>query len=84
MDTVPNIDQKLEGMVLADKCAPGPTALTRFPSHREVALARQDTELMNQRIIFDVNPSEPMNGYIFSFYPWQGSKVAVLSSILNI
>ena len=34
--------------------------LTRFPSLRDVALARQVTELTNQRVRFDVNP-EPLN-----------------------
>jgi len=36
--------------------------LPRFPSRRDVALARQVTELTNQRIRFDMNP-EPTNGY---------------------
>ena len=30
--------------------------LTRFPSFRDVALARQVKELTNQRVKFDVNP----------------------------
>ena len=34
--------------------------LTRFPSRRDVALARQVTELKNQRVKFDMNP-EPLN-----------------------
>jgi len=46
--------------------------LTRFPSLRDVALARQVTELTNQRVIFDVNPEplnpEPMNGYLSLLY----------------
>jgi hypothetical protein len=39
----------------------------RFPSLRDVALARQVSKLTNQRIRFNVNPEplnpEPMNGY---------------------
>jgi hypothetical protein len=42
----------------------------RFSSRRDVELARQATELTNQRIRFDVNP-EPLNPRtIIAKYSW--------------